>query len=106
MKEQEAIMAEAGFVTAAKAAEAIGASQVGTLHRAVKSERMIGARAGMHWYVSVASLLHEYRGAEPILARIRELGVTPNPEHVKKINGVKPKKKAPNGKRTSRAATG
>lgn len=68
-------MREAGYVTAADAAHAIGADNVGTIHRMVKTGRLEGARAGKHWYVSVKSLLAAHAEAPPILARIRELGV-------------------------------
>jgi len=104
VRTQETIMREAGFVTAADAARAIGADNVGTVHRAVKTKRLKGARAGNHWYVSVASLLAEYQDAEPLLERIRALGVPANPEHEKEItNGAAPtttkKRSKPNGRK-------
>lgn len=82
-KTQAEIMREAGYVTASEAADAIGASQVGTVHRMVHDERLAGARAGKHWYVLVSSLLDMYADAPPIVARIKALGVKP----------VKPKRK-------------
>ncbi len=74
-------MKRAGYVTAIEAAEAIGVSQVGTVHRMIQRDPTFGTQAGKHWYVSVARLLFEYRNAEPILERIRALGVQPNSEH-------------------------
>lgn len=106
MRTQETIMREAGFVTAADAARAVGADNVGTIHRAVRTKRLKGARAGNHWYVSVASLMHEYRDASPLMERIRALGVEPNPEHEKEIaagsNGIATAPKQRRRKRSSR----
>lgn len=73
--EQEGIMREAGYVTAAEAAHAVGLKNVGTIHRRIVSGNLIGARAGYHWYVLVKSLLEAYADAPPLLARIRALGV-------------------------------
>lgn len=70
-------MREAGYVTAADAAGAIGADNVGTIHRMVKTGRLVGARAGTHWYVTVRSLLDAHAEAPPILERILALGVEP-----------------------------
>lgn len=75
MRTQEKLMRDAGYVTAADAAQAIGADNVGTIHRQVKTGKLVGARAGVHWYVLVKSLLEAHADAPPILARIRELGV-------------------------------
>ncbi len=81
MRTQETIMRESGYVTAADAARAIGADNVGTLHRMVRTKRLKGCRAGNYWYVSVASLLLMHEGVEPLMERIRALGVPANPEH-------------------------
>lgn len=75
MRSQELIMREAGYVSAADAAEAIGADNVGTIHRMIVNGRLRGARAGKHWYVLVLSLLDNHRDAPPILDRIKALGV-------------------------------
>ena len=80
MRSQEKIMREAGYVTATDAAQAIGADNVGTIHRMVKAGKLRGARAGRHWYVSVASLLKAHKDAPPIIERIRALGVEPKEE--------------------------
>lgn len=89
MRPQEKIMRDAGYVTATEAADAIGVSNIATIHRMVKTTKLLGARAGCHWYVSVASLLREHAGAPPLLERIKALGVKPNPEHEKQIDAKK-----------------
>ncbi len=80
MRAQELIMQDAGYVSASVAAEAIGANNVGTIHRMVKTGRLRGARAGSHWYVSITSLLRAHADAPPILKRIKALGVEAKPE--------------------------
>ncbi len=82
MSLQENIMREAGFVSAAAAAEAVGVANVGSIHRMAKTGQLRGARAGRNWYVSVKSLLAAYADAAPILERIKALGVEPKDEPV------------------------
>lgn len=82
MRAQSQIMRDAGYITAAEAAEAIGVDNVGTIHRMVRTGRLKGARAGTHWYVSVKSLLRAHAGAPPLIARIEALGVAPQDEPV------------------------
>lgn len=77
MRTQEEIMADAGYVTASRAAKAVGYAQTGTIHTMLKDGRLTGARAGTHWYVSVKSLIDAHKDAPPIVACIRALGVEP-----------------------------
>jgi len=86
---EEEIMKEDGFVTAADAARAVGASQVGTIHRAIEGGRLLGTKIVRRWYVSVAALLDQYKNVKPILERVKALGVKPNPEHDKIIKAKK-----------------
>lgn len=71
------IMRQAGFVSAADAAKAVGLSHPSNIHKMVNKGKLKGQRAGVHLYVSVASLLEAYKEAEPIVARIKALGVAP-----------------------------
>lgn len=70
-------MADAGYVTAAKAASAMGLSRPGSVHRLIQRGKLRGCRAQAHWYVSVRSLLDAHADAPPIYRRILALGVTP-----------------------------
>ncbi len=94
MRAQAEIMREAGYVTAAEAAEAIGVANIGTIHRQVTTGRLIGTRVGRHWYVSVKSLLDAHADAPPLLKRIKALGVDP-----KDTEADKPKKGGTRGRR-------
>ena len=85
---QAEIMHGAGFVTAAEAAEAIGAGNVGTIHRMLKQKKLSGQRLGFYWYVSAASLVDTYSGtpiAERVTKMLKTLGVAPKKE---KSNGI------------------
>lgn len=94
MSEQLQIMHDAGYVSAAEAMDAIGLSQVGGIHNLVKKDRLTGMQVGRRWYVSVASLLEEYKDAPPIVSRIKALGVEAKRD-------TELKKKGPtNGRRT------
>lgn len=81
MREQAVIMRQAGYITVAEAATAIGADST-TVRRMIRSDKLKGSRVGAHLYVSVQSLLEEYDG--PIRDRILALGVKPNREHKKR----------------------
>ena len=82
------IFREAGFVTASEAANAIGVSNVGTVHRMAKQGKIRFRLAGRHWYISVASLLNFYSETPEILVRIKALGVEPKQE----VTNGKPEK--------------
>lgn len=69
---QADIMHDAGFVTASEAAAAIGAANVGTVHRMLKAKKLEGQRLGFYWYVSAASLVATYAGT-PIAERVEKL---------------------------------
>ncbi len=77
MRAQAEIMREAGYITAAEAKEAIGVENIGTIHRQVKTGKLVGTRAGKHWYVSVKSLLEAHADVPPLVERILALGVAP-----------------------------
>ena len=96
---QREIMRDAGYITAAEAAEALGVGNVGTIHRMVKSGRVKGARAGVHWYVSVNSLLLAHAGTPPLIKRIEALGVAPKDEPL--AEAPKKRKAVARGRRAS-----
>ena len=79
MRAIETIMQEGGYVTVARAGEAIGAGHVSTVHKHIQAGRLRGARAGQHWFVSVWSLLQYYtKDVNPVLhKRILGMGVEP-----------------------------
>jgi len=95
MRAQSQIMRDSGYVTAAEAADAIGADSVGTIHRMVKTGRLKGARAGTRWYVSVKSLLLAHADAPPLVARIEALGVAPADEPID--HGLRPRRSKKRG---------
>lgn len=82
MQTQEEIMHEAGYVSAADAARAVGLSHVGGIHRMAKAGHLRASRVGVHWYISAASLLRFY-GGNPVEAKVKEmlveLGVSAKP---------------------------
>jgi len=79
MRDQERLMREDGYVSAADAARAIGLGYIGNVHRMVRLKQVEGVQIGVHWYVLVASLLERYAGSPTIVQRILELGVKPKP---------------------------
>ncbi len=66
------IMHGAGFVSASEAATAIGAANVGTVHRMLKQKKLTGQRLGFYWYVSAESLIAAYAGT-PVAERVEKL---------------------------------
>lgn len=71
MQSQVEIMHGAGFLTAAEAASLIGAKHVGTIHRMVKREELVGERVGTHWYVSASSLVSSVAASGVMTERVR-----------------------------------
>jgi hypothetical protein len=65
-------MHEAGYVSAAEAAEAIGVENVGTIHRMLRGERLTGKRVGYYWYVEGQGLYDAYANT-PIAKSVEEL---------------------------------
>lgn len=105
MRTQEKLMRDAGYVTATTAADAVGADNIGTIHRMVKSGKLVGAKIAAHWYISVKSLLEVYAQAPPILARLRAMGVEAKDITVEATVERFPIKAAPKGKAKARRAS-
>ncbi len=69
---QTDIMHRAGYVTAAEAANAIGVTNVGTVHRMLQAKKIAGKRVGYFWFVEGQALYDAYKDT-PIERTVREL---------------------------------
>lgn len=68
-KNEKELMAEAGWVPAPVAAEAVGV-QLSTLHRRIQGGKLVGQEVGGRWYVQALSLLADYQKT-PLEGRVR-----------------------------------
>ena len=79
MSQIDDIMAESGYISAAKAADVLGFANVASVHKRLARGTIQGIRwADRWWFVSVKSLLEAYADVPPIRARIEALPVKPS----------------------------